>query len=108
MDLLLVKQTVSEGVLAGGAGGFRLFKQVFAADDAVLVITQQRLDGLGLLGNLVLPGGGRDIAQALGALADQVQRLVRIVLGLGESSKESRSSWSACPAAAFAAFPTFL
>src|SRR5258705_13910819 len=80
VGLLLVEQTVREGVFAGGVRGFGLLNQMLPADHAVLMVTEQRLDGLRLLRHLVDAGGSRGVAQSLGALADPVQRLVHIVL----------------------------
>ena len=62
LDLALEQQTVGESVLAGNVRGFGLRNQVFTADDAVLVITEQRLDRLGLLSHLVRTGSRRRIA----------------------------------------------
>src|SRR5258707_1750056 len=82
VGLLLVEQTVREGVFAGGVRGFGLLNQMLPADHAVLVITEQRLDRLRLLRHLVGAGGGRGVAQPLGALADPVQRLILVVFDL--------------------------
>ena len=49
-----MQQAVGEGVFPGSVRGFGLFEQVGAADDAVLVIAQQCLDGFGRLGYLLL------------------------------------------------------
>ena len=79
--LQLIKQPVGEGVLAGGVSGLGLAAQMGAADDAVLMVTEQRLDGLGAVGNLAIAGGRRGVAKSLGALADSVQRLVAVGVG---------------------------
>ena len=75
-----------------------LMNQVFAADDAVLVITEQRLDHLRLLGHLIRAGSRRGVAQSLGALTDPVQRLVASVL-----AAPSAGVFAVASAAAFAA-----
>ena len=54
VGLLLIEQAVGEGVLARRVRGFGLVTEMLAADHAVLVIAEQRLDGLGLLGHLGL------------------------------------------------------
>ena len=66
--------------VAGGVRGFGLQDQVLAADDAVLMVTEQRLNRLGLLGHPGRAGGGGGVAKALGALADSMDRLVALVL----------------------------
>ena len=53
-----------------------------AADDAVLVIAQQCLDGFGRLGHLLGAGRFGGVAQPLGTLANPVERRV-VVLGVG-------------------------
>src|ERR1700712_3376802 len=58
LGLELVQHAVGEGVLAGRMRRDRLDGQVRPTDDAVLVITEQRLNRLGLLGDLVVAQGG--------------------------------------------------
>src|SRR5690625_1311379 len=73
--LLLVEQTVGERVLAGGVRSVGLLSQMFAADHAVLMFAEQRLDGggpPGHLGRATRVGGRRDVAQPFGGLANPV------------------------------------
>jgi hypothetical protein len=62
--------------------GVGLFGVVGAADDAVLMITQQCLDGFGSVGHLLGAGHCVGVAQPLGTLANPVERRV-VVLGVG-------------------------
>ena len=65
---LLVEQAIGEGVLTGcmRCGGY--VAQVSAADDAVLMVTEQGLDRFGRRGNLGPVDGGGDVAKAFGLL----------------------------------------
>jgi hypothetical protein len=50
-----------------------------AADHAVLMVAEQRLDGLGPVRHLGRTGGRGRVPQLFGAFADLVQRLVTLV-----------------------------
>jgi hypothetical protein len=74
--LALVEQAVGERLVTCGLRGVGLFDQMRAADDAVLVITEQRLNSLGPFGDRSCSSRGSGVSKSLGAFADSMQDLI--------------------------------
>lgn len=79
----LVEEAVGERVFPSGVRSICLFDEVDAADDTVVVVTEQSLDGRGGFGHFRGASHFGDVAQSFGALTNRVECRVT-VLGVGD------------------------